>query len=524
MRKAVAYARYSSSNQQGESIEAQLRAIQAYADQEDISILQIYIDEAETATSVENRSSFLRMIAELKHLKPDLVLTHKMDRFARNRYDSAIYKREIQKAGARYIAVDQPISDSPEGIILEALLEGIAEYYSANLSKEVSIKMLEYARKGLHLGGIPPLGYEVDADKHYIINEAEADTVRMIFKMRLDGSSYSAIIDRLNALGRRTKTGRSFGKNSLHDILRNEKYTGVYIFNSTPGKVNGKRNNRKKRPLEEQIRIEGAMPVIIDKESFRAVQALMDENRYNARRVIGSDYILTGVLRCGYCNGAMTGHTLSKTNAAGERMRYRYYRCTQAQNKPRECGHKTRYPAEDLEEKVYRAIENKASQIKDIKAFAAQLWEEIQKANRDQDRDLTVIQKQLAEVEKRLENYYKAIESGAELEHLIRPLNEAGRLKKELEARLAHQVLPFGGISKKDVLDYLKSQRGIKIPRHDAETSKTIVRHHVEDVIVWSKEDLHIKLKYQLPKGTAGMPEAGGGGGTPAQTYYLIVS
>lgn len=124
-------------------------------------------------------------------------------------------------------------------------------------------------------------------------------------------------------------------------------------------------------------------------------------------------------------------------------------------------------------------------------------------------------------MEKRLEKYYRAIEAGAEMEHLIRPLNDAGRLKKELEDRLARQVLPFQGISKKDVLAYLRSQKGLSVPRQDTGTCKRIVENHVNRITVWNKEKIHIELKYQL---SAGMSKAGGGGGPPAQTYCLVLT
>lgn len=167
--KAVAYARYSSDKQRGESIDGQIRAMQAWADKNGVEIVMLYIDAAESATD-DARNEFQKMIADLKDTKPDYVLTHKMDRFARNRYDSAIYKREIQRAGARYIAVDQPIDDSPEGVILESLLEGMAEYYSKNLAREVMKGMRENAYKAQFNGGWVPLGYDITPDKQYAIN------------------------------------------------------------------------------------------------------------------------------------------------------------------------------------------------------------------------------------------------------------------------------------------------------------------------------------------------------------------
>jgi site-specific DNA recombinase len=240
--KAVAYARYSSDNQRQESITAQLRAVNSYAEKNGINIIREYTDEALSGTD-DDRPGLQRLIAELRDTRPQLVLVHKLDRFARNRYDSAIYRRELQKVGARLIAVDQPIDDSPEGVILEALLEGMAEYYSKNLAREVMKGMTENAYEAKFNGGWVPLGYDITPNKQYVINEHEADTIRLIFSTKLAGMSYGAIADKLNILGRKTKRGRPFGKNSIYEILRNEKYCGTYVFNETPKRVAGKRNN-----------------------------------------------------------------------------------------------------------------------------------------------------------------------------------------------------------------------------------------------------------------------------------------
>ena len=265
--RAVGYARYSSDKQRGESIVGQVRAMQVWADKNGVEIVKFYTDEAKSGTD-DSRDEFQKMISELKDTKPNYVLTHKMDRFARNRYDSAVYKREIQKAGARYISVDQPIDDSPEGAILESLLEGMAEYYSKNLAREVMKGMEENAYKAQFNGGWVPLGCNITKEKQYVINNYEAETIRMIFSMKLAGKSYGAIADELNTRGRKTKRGRLWAKNSIYEILRNEKYCGTYVFNETPKKIDGKRNNRVKKPPEEVIRIDDAIPAIISKSEW----------------------------------------------------------------------------------------------------------------------------------------------------------------------------------------------------------------------------------------------------------------
>ncbi|WP_422448100.1 recombinase family protein [Thermoanaerobacterium sp. DL9XJH110] len=179
--KAAAYARYSSDNQSDSSIDAQLRAIEEYAARNNITIVKTYIDRAKTATT-DNRPEF--QINDSKLGLFNVVIVHKLDRFSRDRYDSAFYKRQLKKNGIRLISVLENIDDSPESIIMESVLEGMAEYYSRNLAREVMKGMKERAFLCQHLGGIPPLGYDVDPQsKKYVINEYEAEIVKTIFKM-----------------------------------------------------------------------------------------------------------------------------------------------------------------------------------------------------------------------------------------------------------------------------------------------------------------------------------------------------
>mgnify|MGYP006390401497 CR=1 FL=1 len=180
--RAAIYARFSSNNQREESIDAQVRAITEYANKNGYVIVKSYIDEAFSATT-DQRPAFLEMIKACEDDIFDVILIHKLDRFARNRYDSAIYKRMIQDNDIRLISVLENIDDSPESVMLESTLEAVAEYFSRNLAREVRKGLKENALKGNHTGGKPPLGYMLDENKKLIINSDEAYLVRMIFEI-----------------------------------------------------------------------------------------------------------------------------------------------------------------------------------------------------------------------------------------------------------------------------------------------------------------------------------------------------
>ena len=168
-------------------------------------------------------------------------------------------KRQLKLNGVTVESVTENLDGSPESIILESMLEGMAEYYSRNLAREVMKGMKETAHQCKHTGGLPPLGYDVDPDtKLYLINEMEAAAVKLIFQRYTEGWGYKKINKELNLLGYKTKKGNEFGSNSLYEIIGNEKYTGKYIFNRTLGKqANGKRNSRKTKTEDEIIKIPG---------------------------------------------------------------------------------------------------------------------------------------------------------------------------------------------------------------------------------------------------------------------------
>ena len=339
-KKAVAYARFSSDNQRDESIDAQLRAIRKYADDNGIEIVHEYIDRAKTGTNAD-RESFQEMLNDSRDGGFSLVIVHKLDRFARNRFDSAISKAKLKNNGVRVVSVLEHLDDTPESIIItEGLLEAMSEYYSANLSREVMKGMKENALSCKHTGGKPPLGYHVGEDMRLEIDEREAPFVKFIFDAILNGMTYSEIISELNKRGAKTKKGGTFGKNSLHAILTNEKYTGVYIYNRAVSKnASGKRNNHKSKDAENIIRIEGGVPRIISKEKFDAVQKILGKRRSlsHTKSSAKESYLLAGKIFCGVCGNTYCGNR--QKNSHG--YLYITYRCnTRSRKGTKACRNK----------------------------------------------------------------------------------------------------------------------------------------------------------------------------------------
>ena len=180
--RAVAYTRFSTDMQREESIEAQVRAIKEFTDKQGYALLKTYADRGISGTT-DNRPEFQKMFDDAKKGLFDVIIVHKLDRFARNRADSAIYRKELSKNGVKLISVLENFDDSPESIILQSVIEGYNEYYSKNLRREVMKGLKENALTCRFTGGIPCLGYDIDKETlKYKINPFEAEAVKLIFK------------------------------------------------------------------------------------------------------------------------------------------------------------------------------------------------------------------------------------------------------------------------------------------------------------------------------------------------------
>lgn len=421
------YIRYSSSNQRAESGEAQERACKAFAKGKGFEVVGRYQDLEQTGTSTENRKDFLRMIEDSKEGKFAYVLVYKLDRFARNRYDSIIYKRKLNQNGVELLSVVENLDGSPESVII-----GMAEFYSKNLAREVMKGMKESAYKCTHLGGTPPLGYNVDPiTKKYLINEDEAYIVQKIFVMYSKGIGYKQILAQLNGLGYKTKKGKDFGVNSIYTILKNEKYTGIYVFNR---KIERDCMGRRSPSLktEEVVRIEGGMPQIIDKVTFDKVQEQMSQNKQKAGRgKATTNYLLTGMIMCGECGGAMMGNTKW---AGRNKTKYSTYRCQNRAQHKEKCTNKEirkEYIEEFLLTQVQYALLNEDIFPKLMEVLESKFEEE--KVGRQ--KELKQVEKAISTLEEKISSVIHLATTGINSSILAKEIEKLDNQKKSLQER-----------------------------------------------------------------------------------------
>lgn len=301
-KRAVIYARFSSHNQTEQSIEGQLRECYDYARRHDLIVEDEYIDRALTGTT-DKRPGFLKMIEDSKRKTFDYVLVYQLDRFARNRYDSANYKAKLKKNGVRVLSARENISEDASGILIEGVLESMAEYYSAELSQKVKRGMRETRSKGNFTGGFIIYGYKVENHK-VVIDQDKAETVKFIYEQYAMGVYVKDIIKALTAKGIFNR-GKPFARNTVYNILKNEKYSGIYRHN-------------------EEV-FDNIYPQIVDTDTFNKVRAKIDVNHYG-KRSTEVVYLLRNKMKCGYCGSPVSAECGTAKN--GEKKRY--YKCLDA--------------------------------------------------------------------------------------------------------------------------------------------------------------------------------------------------
>ena len=436
--RAVLYARFSSDNQREESIEAQLRAMHEYCSRNSIVVIHEFCDRAKSATT-DDRPEFLKMIAASREGDFDFAIVHKLDRFSRNRYDSAYYKRELKKNGVQLLSVLEQMDDSPESIILESVLEGMSEYYSKNLAREVMKGMRESAMDCRYIGGWVPYGFRVDPQTHrYIINDYEAEAVRMIFRDVADGCGYNVVLNKLNAMGYRTRLGNTFSKETLYEMLRNEKYNGVYVFSRAASKDElGRRNNHLDKPIEDQIRIPGGMPKVVDDDTFARVQAILTSRKRHGRRDGKRKYLLTGMVFCGLCGHRYCGDSM-QTGGEKNRSVIGTYFCNNRKNHGAHACSNSNIHQEPLEELVLQKIEEIVFDESRIPGIV-QAYRELCQQEDGTDKDkIRTLRQNLKTVEQKINNIVNIIANTGSAA-LLTQLTQLEREKELLDVQIQEE-------------------------------------------------------------------------------------
>lgn len=381
MKTAVVYARYSSERQTEQSIEGQLRACTDYAERSDILVVDTYIDRAMTGTN-DKRTDFQRMLKDSAKRAWDYVIVYKIDRFGRNKYEIAMNKNTLKLNGIRLISAMENIPETPEGIILESLLEGMAEYYSAELSQKVKRGMNETRQKGNYTGGYLPYGFKKDGKK-VVIDEDKAKIVNLIYERYAKNIYIKDIIKELTEMGILNRD-KPFAKNTIHRILQSEKYAGIYRY-------------------KDEV-FTDIYPQIVPTELFKLVQSKNENNKYGSRSPF-VNYILRKKIICGYCGETING--ITGTSKSGEVKRY--YSCSGRYSK-KSCKKKS-VRKEALEQVVMKAILKTFENDDTINKFADKILIANEKRIKEQS-ILNILLQEQDKIIKAKNNILSAIEQG----------------------------------------------------------------------------------------------------------------
>ena len=409
----VIYARFSSHTQNEQSIEGQLKVCYEYAERNGYKVIGEYIDRAISGKAADNRPEFQRMISDSAKRQFDAVLVYQLDRFARNRYDSATCKNRLRKNGVRVVSAKETIADDASGILMESVLEGMAEYYSAELSQKVKRGKRLNADKGLYDGAVVPLGMKI-VDRKYVIDDDTAPIVRHIFEMYLADNTMADIIHHLNLNGVKTSKGNPYNKNSIRRILTNVKYKGVYNNNGAW--------------------IPDGIPRIIDDEIFEQVKVLMEKNKKAPARIKTVDecYLLTTKLFCGHCGCAMVG----VSGTSHTKRIYQYYACV-SQIRHKGCK-KERVKKDYIEDLVVDTVLKTLNNdyIDDV----AHRISELSLKERNSP-NLKRLKKLIKENESATANLIKALEVGKAADVISTQIEKRQAEKADLDMELAKEMM-----------------------------------------------------------------------------------
>ncbi len=425
---AVIYARYSSSGQREESIEGQLRECRDFAKRNGFTVVGEYADRA-ISGKTDKRPEFQRMLRDCERGLFNAVICWKIDRFARNRYDSAMYKYKLKKNNVRVFYAKESIPDGPEGIILESVMEGYAEYYSENLSQNIKRGLYENALEYKVLGQTA-FGLKKGINGRFELDLATAPIVRRIFEEYANGEPAKDIYTRLNDEGYRTTRGGLFNKNSLRRILRNEKYIGIYEY--------------------QNIRAEGEIPAIVDKELFNKCQRMLDGHRRAPAAKRKVSYLLTSKLFCGHCGESMTGD--SGTSRWGKV--YYYYKCNG--RRAHHCK-KENVKKEWIEELVINELV-KLILLDDFINEVAEKCVEYQERTKD-DGALKGLEAKKRKNEKAIQNMLAAIEAGIITPSTKTRLVELEAERENIEKGISKELLSEVKLDKDQVVYFLERFR-----------------------------------------------------------------
>ena len=405
------------------------------------------------------------------------------------------FKYHLKKNGVKIYYVAEAIPDTPEGIILEAVIEGMAAYYSEQLSQNVRRGMKNSAQKGRYTGGTCPMGYTITADKKYEVDPKYAPVVREIFQLYSEGKTITEIVKILNDKGLRTSRGHSFTHNSLRTVLKNKKYIGTYEYNG-------------------EVSIENSVPPIVDVDVFNKVQDLLELNhKAGAHKKAKVDYILFGKIFCGKCGVGMTGIC----GTSKQRVKHHYYICSA---KKKKLCNKRAVRQDWIETLVLKHL-LRLVRNEDLLEFIAENTYQYFLAQNTDTTYTKSLQKALDETDRAINNLLRAIEAGIFNESTKERMNELEEQKKDLRLALAAAKLKEDlALKKEHIVFFLHQFAGMDYS--DIDCQKRLIKTFLNSVFVYDDKVI-LTFNYSGDDRTITLHEIDGGLGHSIRIPSAVV-
>lgn len=461
---AVIYARYSSHSQTEATIEKQIEECEKYAKNNNLTVIGNYIDRAHTGTNFE-RAEFQRMMHNAKSKQFNVVLIYALNRFGRDHIESELQIRKLNKLGVAVQSITENFDDSSSGDLMRGIIMEIDQFYSRELSEKLSYGIEQAAKKGQALGGPGVFGFDI-VDKKYVVNNEEADIVKIIFDLFVyQHKTRAEIIKHLNDNGYKTKTGTSFKDRAVERILKNQKYIGNYVFH---GEI-----------------VYTDLPKIIDEQTFYKAQELLSQNKKAParNRKPEESYFLTNKLFCGSCGSpmsGMSGHSKYKSTV------HQYYSCYKHQRK--QCDMKN--IRKDVIEPL---VINEVLKILTDDNIS-KISKEVVKLSKDNSvgNKLSRLKKEKKEVEKAISYLVKAVEKGKGTDTLLNQLDKKEKELERINKNIAIEKLSQYPIEEKNVSDFL--HQFVNGDIDNQEIRKSIFDILINKVILSNEDDTHKKI------------------------------
>ena len=448
--KAVIYARYSSDSQREESIEGQLRECKEFAEKNGITILSSYIDRALSAKT-DNRPEFQRMIKDSSKQLFDVVIVWKLDRFARNRYDSAHYKAILRRNSVKVVSATESISEDSTGILLESLLEGYAEFYSAELSEKVTRGLTENALKCKYNGGGLPVGYVIDDEQYFQLDPLTAPVVLEAFKLYDKGATLTDIARWMNEKGVYSYRKKPMRTNCVLRLLKNRRYLGEYRY-------------------KDIVHPDG-IPKIVPLDLFERVQERLAKNK-----------------KAPLCGAYMVGE--SGTSGTKGKL-HTYYKCASAKKK-KGCKKKT-VRKQWIEDIVVNATMDMIMNDSMVE-YITDLVMELQ---RRENTDLPRFKEQLHETEKAIDNMLNAIQQGIFNKSTKDRLDKLEAVKSDLEVKIIQEEMHSPLMKREHITFWVHRFRKLDITK--AEQRQRLIDSFVNSIYLY---DGHLVITFNYKEGT----------------------